>query len=65
MITPYVAFKARWTSTPTEFQVDWFLKTINDQIPAKNIGPYLKSLKKMSDNSAWTYNFAYSDAEAN
>ncbi|TIP11992.1 DUF3857 domain-containing protein [Mesorhizobium sp.] len=65
VITPYVAFKARWTSTPTEFQVDWFLKTIDDQVPAKNIGPYLKSLKKMSDNSAWTYNFAYSDAEAN
>ncbi|RWL03805.1 MAG: hypothetical protein EOR45_14535 [Mesorhizobium sp.] len=65
VITPYVAFKARWTSTSTEFQVDWFLKTINGQVPAKSIGPYLKSLKKINDNSAWNYNFAYSDAEAN
>lgn len=65
VITPYVAFKARWTSTSTEFQVDWFLKTLNDRIPAKSIGPYLKSLKKINDNSAWNYNFAYSDAEAN
>jgi hypothetical protein len=43
VITPYVAFKARWSNKPTEFQVDWFLKTIGDRVPAKDIGSYLKS----------------------
>ena len=65
VITPYVAFKARWSSTPTEFQVDWYLKTIGDRVPAKNIGAYLRSRKKMSDNSGWNYNFAYAEPEAN
>jgi transglutaminase-like putative cysteine protease len=65
VITPYVAFKARWSSKPTEFQVDWFLKTIGDRVPAKDIGSYLKSRRKMTDNASWSYNFAYADAEAN
>lgn len=65
VITPYVAFKARWSSTPTEFQVDWFLKTIGDRVPAKDIGSYLKSRRKMGDNSSWNYNFAYAETEAN
>ncbi|WP_214470817.1 DUF3857 domain-containing transglutaminase family protein [Mesorhizobium sp. dw_380] len=65
VITPYVAFKARWSSTQTEFQADWFLKTIADRVPAKNIGSYLRSRRKMSDNSGWNYNFAYAEAEAN
>lgn len=65
VITPYVAFKARWSSTPTEFQVDWFLKTIGDKVPARDIGAYLKSRRKMSGNSSWDYNFAYAEAPAN
>ncbi|TGQ67654.1 DUF3857 domain-containing protein [Mesorhizobium sp. M00.F.Ca.ET.186.01.1.1] len=65
VITPYVAFKARWSSTPTEFQVDWFLKTIGDRVPAKDIGSYLRSRNRMSNNAAWNYNFAYVEAEAN
>ena len=65
MITPYVAFKARWSSTPSEFQVDWFLKTIGDRVPAKDIGLYLRSRRKMSDNSSWSYNFGYAEPEAN
>jgi len=65
VITPYVAFKARWSSTPTEFQVDWYLKTIGDRVPAKDIGSYLRSRRKMSDNSSWSYNFGYAETEAN
>lgn len=65
VITPYVAFKARWSSTPTEFQVDWFLKTIGDRVPAKDIGSYLRSRRKMSDNASWSYNFGYAETEAN
>ena len=65
VITPYVGFKARWSSTPTEFQVDWYLKTIGDRVPAKDTGAYLRSRKKMSDKSGWNYNFAYSEPAAN
>jgi transglutaminase-like putative cysteine protease len=65
VITPYVAFKARWSSTKTEFDLDWFFTTLNRQVPAKDLRSYLKSLKKMNDGAGWTYNFAYSDAEAN
>jgi transglutaminase-like putative cysteine protease len=59
VITPYTAFKARWSSTPTEFELDWFFKTLSDRVPAANVGRYLKSLKKMNRNSSWSYNFAY------
>ncbi|WP_179298001.1 DUF3857 domain-containing protein [Mesorhizobium carmichaelinearum] len=65
VITPYVAFKARWSSTPTEFQVDWFLKAIGDRVPAKDVGSYLRSRRKMSDNSSWSYNFGFAETEAN
>jgi hypothetical protein len=61
VITPHVAFKARWSSTSSECQV----KTMGDRVPAKNTGAYLRSRKKMSDNSGWSYNFAYSEPEAN
>jgi len=59
VITPYTAFKARWTSTSNKFEVDWFFKTLSDRVPAANVGRYLKSLKKMNRNSSWNYNFAY------
>jgi transglutaminase-like putative cysteine protease len=59
VITPYTAFKARWTSTSSEFEVDWFFKTLSDRVPAANVGRYLKSLKKMNQSSSWSYNFAY------
>ncbi|WP_181165546.1 MULTISPECIES: hypothetical protein [unclassified Mesorhizobium] len=65
VITPFVAFKARWSSAPTEFQVDWFFKAIGDRVPAKEIGPYLKSRRKMADNASWSYNFGYAETEAN
>jgi hypothetical protein len=65
VITPYVAFKTLWSSSPTEFQVDWYLKTIGDRVAAKDTGAYVRSRKKMSDNSGWNYNFGYSEPEAN
>lgn len=64
VITPFVALKTNWSNTPTELELDWLFKTLDSQVPAREIGSYLKSLKKISDNTYWTYDFSYSDTEA-
>lgn len=65
IITPYMAFSLSWSSTPTEFELDWILNTLNDRAPIADLSAYLKALKDISYNASLSYNFAYAEAEAN
>ncbi|MDX8483060.1 hypothetical protein RFN28_32085 [Mesorhizobium sp. VK24D] len=64
VVTPYLSLKSSWSNTPTTFEVQWNFQTLATQVPAKAIGDYLKSVKDVSDNIDWTYDFTYQDAAA-
>ncbi|MER8440958.1 hypothetical protein NKH36_15495 [Mesorhizobium sp. M1312] len=44
IVTPYVSLKTSWSSTPTEFEVQWNFQTLAMEVPAKAIADYLKSV---------------------
>ncbi len=60
-MTPYASLKTSWSNTPTEFRVEWNLKTLATEVPAKAIADYLKSVDDISKDTEWRYDFTYQD----
>ncbi|MET3597430.1 MULTISPECIES: DUF3857 domain-containing protein [Mesorhizobium] len=65
VVTPYLSLKSSWSNTPTTFEVQWDFRTLATQVPAKAVNDYLKSVKDVSDNIDWTFDFTYQDAPEN
>ena len=64
ILKPYAELKTNWSSTPSEFEISWTLKTPADQLPAIEMGDYLKAVEEMKRNTWVTYDFSYVDPAA-
>lgn len=65
IFTPNLAFKLSWSNTPSQFHIQWLLKTLDRQVPAANAAAYRKAVARISESTSWTYDFSYADTEAN
>lgn len=64
VMTPYVAMRMEWSSTPTEFTLNWDLKKLASEVPASAIGEYVAAVSNVADYSRWSYDFTYEGSVA-
>ncbi|MFI0842654.1 DUF3857 domain-containing transglutaminase family protein [Mesorhizobium sp. IMUNJ 23232] len=64
ILKPYAELRTNWSSTPSEFEISWTLKTPADQVPATEVADYLKTVEEMKRSMWLTYDFSYVDPVA-
>ncbi|MBT1157645.1 DUF3857 domain-containing transglutaminase family protein [Aminobacter anthyllidis] len=64
VMTPYLILLTGWSSTPSEFTINWDLKKLGSEVPASAVSEYLASVDEIFENTRWSYDFTHEGTKA-